>query len=826
MVGFAADLSVHGDRVALVTEDEEVTYAGLAARADAVAEQLGPDRRLVLIRGENRLHIVVAYLGALRGGHVPLLVPGQKADLGRIRETFDPDVVVGDDGDGHLAVEVRRAAAHELHPSLALLLTTSGSTGEPRAVRLSHENLESNAEAIATYLAIDPEDCAATSLPLHYCYGLSVLHSHLLRGARVALTDLSVVDRCFWDRFRTHGCTSFAGVPYTFDLLDRVGFDRMELPTLRYVTQAGGRLPADTVRRYAALGARDGWDLVVMYGQTEATARMAYLPPHLAAARPDSIGQPIPGGSFEVDDGELVYRGPNVMLGYATGPGDLALGRTISELRTGDLARRVPDGLYEIVGRLHRFAKIAGLRIELDDVEDALRRSGHTTLCASDDQRLVVGLVATETTAGAVATEAAALCGLPANRIAVVTFDELPRLANGKPDVQRLLDAARDALGAGVTYEDALDDDEVHPAIRALFVDVLRVPAVAADDSFASLGGDSLSYVEAAIGLEELIGDLPPDWHTIPARALVPVGGHRRSTVRLDTTIVCRALAIVFVVAGHTTSLDVHGGALVLFGIAGWNFARFGQRTANRLRSIARIAIPSMIWLAFAAFVLDRGLGLRNVLLFDAWVDGRTPRSGYWFVELLVQLLLALTLLLALPPVARLVRRHPFAVPCALAVVGLAVHLDVVPEGLGKPHDLLPQEVLWLFAVGWAAAAARTTPARLVVTGLLCAGLSEGPFTTIDVRVGIGLAAVIWLPTVPVPRPLVRPLAQVAAASLAIYLTHWEVVPPVRRAAGGGSALVAALLVGVAAWWVVSQVADAIAARGRSTRPEGDRQLL
>ena len=201
-------------------------------------------------------------------------------------------------------------------------------------MRLSHGNLEANAAAIASYLALDADDRAAMTLPLHYCYGLSVLHSHLSCGAGVALTDRSVVDPCFWDLFRSQRCTSFAGVPHTFELLDRIGFDRLALPTLRYVTQAGGRLDPDTVRRYAGLGARDGWDLVVMYGQTEATARMAYLPPHLAATRPEAIGVPIPGGSFEIDpsdagdpdEGELVYRGPNVMLGYASSRRDLALG--------------------------------------------------------------------------------------------------------------------------------------------------------------------------------------------------------------------------------------------------------------------------------------------------------------------------------------------------------------------------------------------------------------------------------------------------------------------------------------------------------------------
>ena len=136
---------------------------------------------------------------------------------------------------------------------------------------------------------------------MHYCYGLSVINSHLAAGASLLLTDLSVVDACFWDAVRAHRVTTFAGVPYTFDLLDRVGFADMDLPSLRYVTQAGGRLAPARVREYADLGRRRGWDLFVMYGQTEATARMAYLPPDLAATSPSSVGVPIPGGSFSLE---------------------------------------------------------------------------------------------------------------------------------------------------------------------------------------------------------------------------------------------------------------------------------------------------------------------------------------------------------------------------------------------------------------------------------------------------------------------------------------------------------------------------------------------
>jgi acyl-coenzyme A synthetase/AMP-(fatty) acid ligase len=216
---------------------------------------------LVLVAAANDVESVAVYLAALSAGRPLLLVPGDNPPcLASVVAAYDPDVVVRPVA-GQWRFEERRAAsAHTPHPDLALLLTTSGSTGSPNLVRLSHGNVQANAESIAGYLGIRGTDRAATTLPMYYCYGLSVINSHLLRRAALILTDLSVVDTCFWELFRDRRGTTFAGVPYTFDLLDRVGFADMRLPDLRYVTQAGGRLAPDPVRRYAELGQRNGWD--------------------------------------------------------------------------------------------------------------------------------------------------------------------------------------------------------------------------------------------------------------------------------------------------------------------------------------------------------------------------------------------------------------------------------------------------------------------------------------------------------------------------------------------------------------------------------------
>ncbi|AOT57642.1 Long-chain-fatty-acid--CoA ligase [Streptomyces rubrolavendulae] len=825
----ARDLARHGDRTAVVTSERELSYRELAGRVAETAARLGPGRRLVLLRGANTVAALTAHLAALAAGHVVLLVPGDHPEsVAALTAAYDPDVVVHPEAGGEPRIEERRpGSAHALHPDLALLLSTSGSTGSPKLVRLSYENLQANAESIAAYLGIRDTDRAATTLPMHYCYGLSVIHSNLLRGAGVVLTGLSVADPCFWDLFRRARGTSLAGVPYTFDLLDRVGFADMDLPHLRYVTQAGGRLAPERVAHHARLGRRRGWDLFVMYGQTEATARMAYLPPDLAAEHPGAIGVPVPGGAFRLEPadeaagqgdgvGELVYTGPNVMLGYARTPADLALGRTVDALRTGDLARRTEDGLYEIVGRRSRFLKILGLRVDPQRIEALLARHGLDALCAGDDDRLVLAVVRADgwderRIRGRVAAE----CGLPARAVHVHLLPELPRLANGKPDYPsvRALAQPSGAAPAGPAPASEpspagsaaspgpdpagpgpVDGPEGADELCALYARVLDRPDVTPDSSFVSLGGDSLSYVEMSLQLEQRLGRLPLHWHTAPIRELAQPrtpgprgGGGRRPRRRsVETSVVLRAVAIVCVVGSHIRLFELRGGAHLLLAVAGYNFARFllssperRERTRRSARSIARIAVPTAAWTAFALLISD-DYDLSNVLLLHnaLWPQDMGPGIHLWFVEALVYILLAVTALLAIPAVHGLERRFPYGLPVALAGIGLLARYEVV--GLPARAEITDAvTVFWLFALGWAAARSRTAAHRLLVTAAALAAV-PGFFPGEPRRelfVMAGFCLLVWFPALPSSHRLNQAAGLLAGSSLAIYLTHWQVYP-------------------------------------------------
>ncbi len=833
--GFVSDIASHGAALAVTTGTRTLTYAELAGHVDDRARRLGPGRRLVLLAARNDLDSLITYLAALSAGHVVLLATAGTGAVDALAAAYDPDVVA----QGPRLEHRRAGSAHTLHPDLALLLSTSGSTGSPKVVRLSQANLQSNADSIATALGIQATDRAATTLPLAYSYGLSVVNSHLARGASLLLTDLSVVDTCFWRLFAEQEATTFPGVPHTFELLDRVGFAHLDLPRLRYVTQAGGRLAPEKVRRFAELGQARGWDLVPMYGQTEATARMAVLPSHLVLDHPGAIGRAVPGGALHlrpvdgVDDpevGELTYSGPNVMLGYAERPSDLALGRAVDVLATGDLARRTAEGLFEVVGRRSRFLKLYGLRIDLQQAEDVLAAAGVTATCTGDDETLVVAVEPADSGTGTdpdtVRDLVATGLGLPPGAVHVLVLAALPRHPNGKPDlgqVRRLAVASRasgalDASPATSTSPSGVPGTE---AVKALYRDVLGCAQVGEADTFVTLGGDSLSYVVASIRLEELLGHLPEGWHTTPVGRLVPVASGRRRRARtVETSVALRGLAIVLIVGTHAHLLDLQGGAHVLMAVAGFNFARFQlagrtrlERLAGQLRSVARIVLPSVAWIA-ALVALTGRYGPENVALLGTVLGSSdwSEQWHFWFVEVLVWVLLALAVVLAVPWVDRAQRRRPFAFAAVLVTLGLVWRYDLTGVDLFNTRP-----VFWLFALGWAAAVARATWQRAAVTGVTA--LAVPGFFGDPVREGVillGVAALVWLPTLWCPRWLARVLGVLAAAALFVYLTHWQVYPRLDDVSPL-LAVAASLVAGVAYWQLWVRAPGWV--RGRLTAP-------
>ena len=417
-MAFWNTLERFGERTALITETgEHITYSALLARADEIAGAAG-SRCLAFLMCRNCADAAAGYVGFLRRGIVPVLL-AENLDTSMLEgllESYRPAYFYLPSekaselsgamvwrGESYTLLRLPYEQNYKLPEELALLLTPSGSTGSPKLVRQSGRNIEANTRSIAEYLGILSEDRAITTLPMQYTYGLSILQSHLSVGAAVILTDKTLMDKEFWALLKEQKATTFGGVPYIYEMLKKLRFDRMNLPSLRYLTQAGGKLPKELAEEFIQTCKRKNMKFIVMYGQTEATARMAYLPWEHAESHAASIGIAIPGGEFWLADpegapilepettGELVYRGPNVTLGYAENRFDLCKpDENHGELRTGDMAKRDAKGFYYIVGRKKRFLKLFGSRVNLDEVEGLLNRAGIPCACAGVDDRLDV----------------------------------------------------------------------------------------------------------------------------------------------------------------------------------------------------------------------------------------------------------------------------------------------------------------------------------------------------------------------------------------------------------------------------------------------------
>lgn len=456
------------ERPAALDDSGQVLSYGDLAQISMRLASLVPTKTVALVLVRNTLGCVAAIVGLIKHGVVPILLDASatQASIALYIDRYQPDVLVLPSDlqtqypgnpcllrivDYALFASENKSSRNPPHPDLALLLCTSGSTGSPKLVRQSSGNVLSNAQSIASYLNIDSSDRPITSLPLHYTYGFSVLTSHLQMGATLLVTERSVMEKPFWTFFNEARATSLAGVPYTYQMLKRLGFLQMDLGALRTLTQAGGKLSESLVREFAEFAARSGIDFYVMYGQTEATSRMSYVPAARALEKAGSIGLPIPSGEMFLLDptgaeiiatdvqGELGYRGPNVTMGYAEERSDLSKGdERQGSLRTGDMALRDADGYYYITGRLSRMAKLFGKRVSLDDLEQICLGLVSEVACTGLEDRVTVWITDDQ--------HKVELPGFLAERTAIHSsayqvrvIDSLPRTPTGKIDYQFLL---------------------------------------------------------------------------------------------------------------------------------------------------------------------------------------------------------------------------------------------------------------------------------------------------------------------------------------------------------------------------------------------------
>ena len=376
------------DNIALIEDDKSITYKELQNLVKEFEKNLVDTKSIIAIYMDTTINSVVAYLASMQKNYAILMLDQTSQQNVKLCELYDVDYVFDKE------LIKRDAKVKKIYKDLALLLPTSGSTGSPKFVRLSKENILHNTKSILSYLPITQTDTTITSLPLFYSYGLSVLNTHLASGATVVLTSAPLLSKEFWELFKKYHITNFNGVPYHYEMLMKLRFLKKEYKSLCFLTQAGGKLSKDIILEFTNYALENKKEFFVMYGQTEASARISYIDTKRLLKKPNSIGKAISGVKLFLQDDELIVKAKNVMLGYATNLDDLAKGdENKGILHTQDLGYKDEDGDFYITARASRFVKVVGNRINLDDIEkNLLQNSFKCIVVARDDFILVLTL--------------------------------------------------------------------------------------------------------------------------------------------------------------------------------------------------------------------------------------------------------------------------------------------------------------------------------------------------------------------------------------------------------------------------------------------------
>lgn len=407
------------DGIAVIDEGRAVSYRELALLAERATAEFEPHTVKIVLNKQD-LNTVALFVGCIARSVVPLMLP----------DTIAPDLL-----EKLRTIYEGKPTA----PDLAFLLTTSGSTGSPKLVRLSRNNLLADNKLTALHFELDESSRMTMILPICYAWGLSVACSVLSVGGTLVMTRRTVLDAELADVMRSAHATHLAGVPYMYEVLDRCRFFDNQLPDLRGLLISGGALAPALRRKFAEDARRRGIGFYEGYGQTEMTGVMSIVRTDVTPERIGSIGKADHGGRFRLDNGELVYEGDIVAMGYATCAEDLLKGdEWKGSKHTGDLATIDNEGYVTLTGRASRFIKIFGNRVSLQDVENLLKdhfpESGCAATGADNDLHVFVTAVGAENVERFLVTK----LRFNTTVMKIHTLDEIPLNANGKTDYPKL----------------------------------------------------------------------------------------------------------------------------------------------------------------------------------------------------------------------------------------------------------------------------------------------------------------------------------------------------------------------------------------------------
>ncbi len=457
-MNFFKDIHKFKNKTALYSKNNQFSFNELVNFNSYLPPKI-KERTLIALICENKFEVVASYVSLIRMNCVLILIDSNLANenIKKVINTYNPDYIFNLNRavNFNLRYETfsnikkfqilkkKNINNYEINKNLALLLPTSGSTGSSKYVRLSNENITINSKQIINSLKIKETDRSITTMPLNYTYGMSILNTHLISGSSIVLNNHSFIERDFWEILNNRKVTNFGGVPFMYETLIKLNFQKKIPKSLKYITQAGGKLQRSTFEAIINISNKSGLRFYSMYGQTEATSRMSVLDYKSSNKKIMSIGKPLVGGKFLIQSkngklinepdkvGELIYIGKNVSLGYCKSKSDLSKGnKNKYKLYTGDLAYKDKDNFYYISGRKKRVAKIFGIRIGLDEVETMLKNWGIECAVISDDKKIYIFMKKNK--GQKFINKVSKNLGLHKSALKIIKVKNLPRNQSGK----------------------------------------------------------------------------------------------------------------------------------------------------------------------------------------------------------------------------------------------------------------------------------------------------------------------------------------------------------------------------------------------------------
>lgn len=405
-------------RTAIIDNKQNVhTYENLLSDAQKF-KKFFKKKNLILVVADNTYEFIVFYVAALLNNQTLIILNSDitNEDVKILVKSYYPKFIfcnkeykriknfnkIYDFDDFSLYNSKNLKIKYPINKNLSILISTSGTSGRNKYVKLSNENIMQNTNSIIKMLKISKEDKIITTMSPSYSYALSIINTNLVSGAQIILNNYSLIDKNFWIIYNKHQPNNFNGVPYIYEILEKIGLNRLNFKKLKYLTQAGGALSEDIKKKIIKLCDKHKTKFFIMYGQAEAAPRISILPHNLLKKNLSSVGLPVLGGKVWIEDkvfnkesklyeGELVYKGKNVFMGYSSSFKDLKKDEPKNNLlKTGDIGYVDKKKLIFITGRKKRIVKIFGIRISLDQLDQELKKKNFNCTCSGDDKKIIV----------------------------------------------------------------------------------------------------------------------------------------------------------------------------------------------------------------------------------------------------------------------------------------------------------------------------------------------------------------------------------------------------------------------------------------------------